>query len=750
MKFSLAKFAVLLGAVLLARYGLVLAGIDSFVLRDFNRFGYPLAAYVHDSFWEGEIPLWNPYNHCGLPFLAQWNTLVCYPPSLIYCLFPVSWGLNVFCLLHLYAAGLGMFVLARRWIGDDTSAAVAGLAYTFSGILINSLMWPNNIAAFGCLPWVIWATERGLEGDRKWLATAMLAGALQMLSGAPEVIMCTWVIIVVVCVAKPVVSLTSDAKHLALIIAGVTALAMVQLLPFFELLQQSSRDAASVNDGWSLPAHFWANYLAPLFRVGERADGILFLEGQQWTHSHYAGVGVLLLAIYAVTLDKSRQTRALAILTLGGMILALGAKGLLYQAFSSLGPVAMMRYPVKFLILPTILLPLLAGIGLRSLMTSEWLRVRRITIASAVLMFVSLAVIAWLIAHSSGIYATRNDLGWRSWISAVIFTTLLLGWIIYNLRNTSPAGKSIGLLLGLLVVDLVFHHPSLAPTVARAYWTEPIPVGLDGKAPKLGEGRVAITPGAQYTQLYRPTDNMADNLIGSRASLPADLNLLTRTPRIEGFYSMTFAEMFEVQKQLYTDVSTLRKPVADFLGVRQYLVETNGFSWREHPTALPLVTAGQSPVFTNATNIPRLMTAADFDPRRFALFDEFDPKRPIVRANASATVKNLEIENHKVAFEITAPKATIAVIAQAHYPAWRATLDGQEVPVLRANGAFQAINVPAGNHQIELNYQDQKFRIGLACSLLSLVAILWFAFVRDFRRLPAAREAANLSPGSFS
>ena len=55
-----------------------------------------------ESFWRGEMPLWNPYNNCGLPFLAQWNTLALYPGSLFYLLLPLSWALGVFCLLHLF------------------------------------------------------------------------------------------------------------------------------------------------------------------------------------------------------------------------------------------------------------------------------------------------------------------------------------------------------------------------------------------------------------------------------------------------------------------------------------------------------------------------------------------------------------------------------------------------------------------------------------------------------------------------
>ena len=54
-------------------------GLRTFALGDFDVFGYPLAHHHRESFLRGEMPLWNPLNNFGLPFLAQWNTMVLYP-----------------------------------------------------------------------------------------------------------------------------------------------------------------------------------------------------------------------------------------------------------------------------------------------------------------------------------------------------------------------------------------------------------------------------------------------------------------------------------------------------------------------------------------------------------------------------------------------------------------------------------------------------------------------------------------------
>ena len=78
------RFALLLGLLIAATFPGVLLGSSTFIIRDFGMFGYPLAYYHRQSFWRGELPLWNPFSNCGLPFLARWNTLALYQLLLNY------------------------------------------------------------------------------------------------------------------------------------------------------------------------------------------------------------------------------------------------------------------------------------------------------------------------------------------------------------------------------------------------------------------------------------------------------------------------------------------------------------------------------------------------------------------------------------------------------------------------------------------------------------------------------------------
>src|SRR6266566_5279115 len=228
------RFALLLALSIFAAYPEVLLGSQTFYYRDFGFFGYPLAYYHRESFWQGEIPLWNPLNNCGLPFLAQWNTLVLYPGSLFYLLFPLSWSLAVFCLLHQFLAGMGMFCLASHWTSNRLAASVAGVAYAFNGLTLNCLMWPNNIAALGWMPWTVLCVERGWKTGGRPLFLGAVVAAVQMLTGAPEIILFTWVILALLFI-RNLFGKRAGAGALVLrsgwLVVIVATLSSIQLLP---------------------------------------------------------------------------------------------------------------------------------------------------------------------------------------------------------------------------------------------------------------------------------------------------------------------------------------------------------------------------------------------------------------------------------------------------------------------------------------------------------------------------------------
>ena len=100
--FSPGRYSLILALAVVAAFPGVFFWGQTFYYSDFASYGFPLAHFFRESFWHGAVPLWNPLSNCGLPFLAQWNTQVLYPPALFYLLFPLAHAFGLFCMLHLF------------------------------------------------------------------------------------------------------------------------------------------------------------------------------------------------------------------------------------------------------------------------------------------------------------------------------------------------------------------------------------------------------------------------------------------------------------------------------------------------------------------------------------------------------------------------------------------------------------------------------------------------------------------------
>jgi hypothetical protein len=157
---------------------------------------------------------------------------------------------------------------------------------------------------------------------------------------------------------------------------------------------------------------------------------------------------------------------------------------------------------------------------------------------------------------------------------------------------------------------------------------------------------------------------------------------------------------------------------------------TNIFEWTIRPGPLPLVTAGQKPAFLEPRATLERLASPDFDPRR----EVFLPPaaRPFISASnaARAEILSTSFKAQQIDLQVKADTPTMVVAAQSYYHPWRAYVDGQPVTLWRANYAFQALEVPAGRHRVELVYHDKLFLLGTIISLATLLGCVgrWLGF----------------------
>ena len=81
-------------------------------------------------------------------------------------------------------------------------------------------------------------------------------------------------------------------------------------------------------------------------------------------------------------------------------------------------------------------------------------------------------------------------------------------------------------------------------------------------------------------------------------------------------------------------------------------------------------------------------------------------------------------EPERLEASVSASAPSFLVLTRSYHPGWRASLDGREVPLHRVDLAFQGIEVPPGDHRLELRFRPVSHVVGAAVSGVSLVVLL--------------------------
>src|SRR5205823_4522703 len=200
---SAAALALAWGAVVAVFWGgLVVPSMQPGLRRpmDVDLYGYfvPKFWYGNAELGAGRLPLWNPYEYGGLPFLGAAQPAALYPPKIAVYALAGRAATHAYMALHYLLAG-GFAFVALRGLGLGWPGAALGtVTWAFSPLNLESHYHPVRLACLTWVPLVLLAFVRLLErpGPR---AAAALAGAaaLTLLGGYPEYALDTGVCLLV-------------------------------------------------------------------------------------------------------------------------------------------------------------------------------------------------------------------------------------------------------------------------------------------------------------------------------------------------------------------------------------------------------------------------------------------------------------------------------------------------------------------------------------------------------------------------
>jgi len=385
------------------------------------------------------------------------------------------------------------------------------------------------------------------------------------------------------------------------------------------------------------------------------------------------------------------------------------------------------------MIFPAFLVPVMAAWAVQSVQAEPGTKARRYLVTTTSLALIFMGVLLW----SAKVYPMAQDnwdsTAWNTLWRAILAVAVIAALVFLNRMESGVSRVCLQVaVLALLPIDALSHSPNIAPTLpssamAPGMWEasgKPAP-------PKLGEGRVMLSAQAEKLFVNSYVTNLDQDFALKRIGEWYDLNLLDHVPKVNGAIPLHPAHYDFLENHLYyKSQAKYGAALVDFLSVAWYLTADKSVEWVALTNHLPMLTAGQAPVFVNDQQALEAITAETFQPRKEVYLPE--AARPLVTVNNSTTceVMNTRFLPERVEADITAASATMAVISQTYYHLWNAYVDGNPVPLLRANVAFQAFQVPAGKHHIEVVYRDHNLSMGalLTAVSLALCGLIWFKF----------------------
>jgi len=739
----------------------VAADQASLTLGDFSGQFVTFAGYQYDRLSSGQIPLWNPYNNGGLPFIADTQAAVFYPPRLLtIALASISGGWSYHALelemtAHVLLYSLLMYGFVRRLtirpsprrfapplshsgasgtanvrdtvIGEQAhanfgsvfGAFIAAVIAGYSGFttgypllqlaLLEAAVW-LPLAALG-----IHEATRTRAMRWPWLLATGLALGLSWMAGHPQtsyfltLLLVTYVAYRCFSVRAPWTRFVGGVALFGVVSFGLAA---VHLLPGFEYLTHTARAGMSYDaKSNGFPVQDVVQFLVP--------------EVMSLFSPLFVGITGLVLAALAAA-RRLPLSAFWAVVAVFALLWSFGGNGPLYPLlYHTLPGLQFFRGQERAGYLVMNALAVLAGLGAAHLATTEAGRgVRRGLglLVGGLLVFAAFTVAGWLGAPDA--YAASIEPVVRAALVAA-----LLALLITQLSRGAWVRWAVAALLVFELfsvnMDANAIYDAIPPQEQISMAPPPLLAEVlnDADTPFRVDGFRGLTD--NYGSLYGVMDmrGISPLFLEGPFTLiePDKIN-----PRAWELFAVRY--VFSDWAELPVPSEIIAQGSDRFGAVNLHrLTDPRPFAQMVYEVQVAL-DAQTALALARDPNVNVRAVAALERPPSFALPDE--------APDHSARVTTFAPEQFSVEVETEAPG--ILTLAHPYYPGWDAVLDGAPVETLRAYGALTAVEVPAGTHTLTLTYDPLSFRVGAVISAAAwlgsviLIVVLWLrgGFVR--------------------
>jgi hypothetical protein len=679
---------------------------------DLTHFFYPSKVFLAESLKFFHLPLWSDQIFGGFPVFGEGQIGAFYIPNLIlFWIFPTWLAFNLGYVLTFFIAGVGTFYYLRFLKLGKLASLFGAIAFSFSFFFIGHIIHYNLIQVASLLPLIILFWEKFLSG-RKIFDLAIFAFLVSQSIFASFYQLTFYTLLAIGCLTifrSWRLTLFEKLKLLAGLAAGVIfafSLSAIQVLASFEFMKLTLRGfGLGVADlaKFPYPPQNLINFFFPYF-FGDPSKANYPPYGPTWgifwENASYFGIIPIVLAIigiYLIFRVKSKIFLFWAFLGFFALLFTLGKFGPLFFLIE-LPPLNFFRVPSRFLLLVIFSTTVITAFALEKI--TRRFKFKKVLVLT---------------------------------IIAVTFLDLYLLGANYN---------------GGARLQTWLESPDTADfltsqkDVLRIY---------------------SIGQSDNWNHIYKNVSQgwrreRAEAFLSTRAILDPNTNLIWGISQAGGYAAAQTRRSTLVQQIIEEGIdktgdtikiSSTSAKLLTAAGV-SHLVTTKEL---QDPSFSKVFesnwgnTGSKYYIFANSekTNLAKIVfntakvstvgelveTLHQTDLERKVIIEE---ELPLNLKPGPAQIELEKMENMGWKFKANLTSPGLLVVAKSWYPGWRATVNGKQTKVLKANANSQALVLPEGESQIILYYAPYWLVIGGLTSLCSHLLLFFLLALKLLQR----------------
>ncbi len=734
-------------------------GASRFAGVDIAKQHQPMRWFDVQSVRHGEWPLWNPDIFSGFPQFAEGENGFLYLGNLpLYIPVDFSYMFGLILLLHFALAGVVAYACLRHYGLEKSLACGFAVVWAYSPFFIFHLSAPTILMVLAWYPALLLLADmfpgRPLR-QTGWLA--ILASQV-ILIGSIQMAFFGFVAFFIFAIVRWVFSRDeipgAGFRYLGIPLTGFAlagVIAAVQLLPTYELVSFTERASSLAGEFRALGSWLDFTRLGSIFVfpfIGN-FDELIHYGSSVLYQGFIPGLLLMCALFYGWRRNWIRVHLIVGIIL---VLLAMGTRNPFNAWMSAVPPFDKFRYYGRFAGFASWHLMVASALWLSQFLADnpagkmDLSAVRKWfgwpVLVSAILLAIyfiankasllALAGIAFSVVQLAAAWILVRRATWRRYLAAAAAVFAIL--LAYPLAN-------------LMQVDTGEYH-RVFETYKRLAEERP-----NGRIFIDGPGPIISTWGSRplFIGPYKKMKSFASGDGPSLGGLDA----------ISGYASLKFESWRKIvqwdfpgwrggEDELKAAVYALIKPdyivKRDDIPVEWYAVDDSvdldgiaedGYFMRRVSPSPGYYLAAE--VVTHSGLPPdELLNLALFSAGGYSV--HVLGKLPAGERSIAGKVTAFERVKHGIRIEGLFEGESFLVVRDSWYPGWRGYVDGEEREVYLVDGLYKGIEVPEGEHVIEMKYEPGVFRVGMILSLIGLVIGIGLVVVKVGRDVEVVKK----------